>query len=80
MRRLKEAGCEGSYREVMIDLERLKAVEVTVDGREYLVRTELEGRAYEAFRAVGMRVPGRVLEVGEEESVVERGGSVPGKR
>jgi len=27
-----------------------------------------------------MRVPGRVLEAGEGESVVERGGSVPGNR
>jgi len=51
---------------------------VVVDGKEYLVRTELEGRAYEVFRAVGMRVPGRVLEVGREEDVVERGGVVPG--
>jgi len=46
---------------VMEDIERLKAVEVKVDGKRYLVRTELEGMAYEASRAVGMRVPGRVL-------------------
>ncbi len=52
-------------------------MEVRVDGKEYLVRTELEGRAYEAFRAVGMRVPGRVLEV-RGEGVVERRGSAPG--
>ena len=80
MRRLKEAGCKESYREVMMDVERLKAVEVAVDGKRYLVRTELEGKAYEVFRAVGMRVPGRVLEAGEGEGVVERGGSVPGNR
>ncbi len=77
MRKLREAGYEGSYGEVMADLERLKAVEIAVDGRRYLVRTELEGRAYEAFKAVRMRVPGRVLEVGD---VVERGGSAPGNR
>ncbi len=75
MRKLREVGYEGSYGELMADLERLKAVEIAVDGRRYLVRTELEGRAYEAFKAVGMRVPGRVLEVGD---VVERGGSAPG--
>ncbi len=50
---------------------------IKVDGRDYLVRTELEGKAFEAFRAVGMRVPGRVLEVGEGD-VVERGDSVSG--
>jgi len=53
-------------------------VKVKVDGKRYLVRMELEGMAYEVFRAVGMRVPGRVLEVGERESVVERGGSMSG--
>ncbi|QJA05887.1 IS1634 family transposase [Thermosulfurimonas marina] len=79
MRRLREVGYEGSYQEVMTDLERLKAVEVTVDGRNYLVRTELEGKAYEVFKAVGIRVPGRVLEVGGED-VVECGGSMPGNR
>ena len=42
-RRLKEAGFKGSYREVMEDVERIKAVEVKVDGKRYLVRTELEG-------------------------------------
>ncbi|RUM88059.1 MAG: hypothetical protein DSZ24_04710, partial [Thermodesulfatator sp.] len=78
MRRLREGGYEGSYREVMGDLERLKLVEVKVDGRRYLVRTELEGKAYEAFKAVGMRVPGKVFEV--EEGVVERRGNVSGNR
>jgi len=73
-------GCKGSYREVMEGVERLKAVEVKVDGKRYLVRTELEGKAYEAFRALGMRVPGRVLEAGEGEGVVERGGSASGNR
>nr|WP_281347175.1 hypothetical protein [Thermosulfurimonas marina] len=43
------------------------------------MRTELEGKAYEVFKAVGIRVPGRVLEVGGED-VVERGGSMPGNR
>jgi len=45
-----------------------------------LVRRELAGMAYEAFRAMGMRVPGRVPEAGEGEGVVERGGSVSGNR
>jgi len=32
-----------------------------------LVRTEPEGMAYDAFRALGMRVPRRVPEAGEGE-------------
>ena len=34
-----------------------------------LVRTEPEGMAYDAFRALGMRVPRRVPEAGEGEGV-----------
>ena len=40
-----------------------------------LVRRELAGIAYEAFRALGMRVPGRA---GEGEGVVEHRGNVSG--
>ena len=40
------------------------------------LKTELEGMWYEAFRAMGMRVPGRVVEAGEGESVVESRDSV----
>jgi len=44
------------------------------------LKTELEGKAYEAFRAIGMRVLGRVVEAGEGEGVVERRDSVFGNR
>ena len=63
-KRLKECGCEESYRDLMIDLENLKAVELEVGGKRYVVRTDLEGKAYEVFKAVGLRPPGKVLEEG----------------
>ena len=35
---------------------------VSADGRTYFQRTPLTGRAHEAFAAVGMRPPARLLE------------------
>ena len=75
-RKLKELGSPSSLREVMADLEALRAVEIRVGGSRYVLRTELQGRAYDAFRAVGMRPPGKVLEV-QDGDVVERGDGVP---
>ena len=75
-RKLKELGSPSSLREVMADLEALRAVEIRMGGLRYVLRTELQGRAYDAFRAVGMRPPGKVLEV-QDGDVVERGDGVP---
>jgi len=47
-----------------------------VGGSRYVLRTELQGRAYDAFIAIGMRPPGKVLEV-QDGDVVERGDGVP---
>jgi len=60
-RRLKELGVEASWREVLRDLGRVKAVHLRVKGKSYLVRTELTGQAYQAFRAVGAAPPPRVV-------------------
>jgi transposase len=49
-----------SYREALKDLEQVKAVRVELDGRAFLLRTELPGRAYDAFQAVGLRPPPRL--------------------
>jgi len=62
-RRLREQGVEVSVREVIRDLRRVKAVHLEVKRKEYLARTELSGYAYEAFRAAGVAVPPRVVEV-----------------
>ena len=59
-RLLKAQGGSGSYREVLADLEQLRAVHFQTRGKTWLWRTELPGQAYDAFRAVGMRPPARV--------------------
>jgi len=59
-RLLKGKKSQVSYREVLKDLEQVKAVRVELDGQAFLLRTELPGRAYEAFQAVGVRPPPRL--------------------
>jgi len=59
-RKLAQAGCMAQVSQVLRDLERLHAVEVDVAGMRMLARTELEGTAYEAFKALGLRPPHRV--------------------
>ena len=53
---------EADYHEILQDLGHLGVGRiVTTDGRTYHQRTPLKGRAYEAFAAVGLRPPDRVL-------------------
>jgi len=57
---LQEHNSKGSYLEVLRDLKRLHVVKLKVKEEEYIVRTELQGYANEAFKAVGLKVPSRV--------------------
>jgi transposase len=59
-RMLREKNLQVSYRKVLKDLEQVKAVRVELDDRAFLLRTELPGRAYDAFQAVGLRPPPRL--------------------
>ncbi len=53
---------EGDYHEIMQDRARLNVGRlVAAEGRSWLQRTPLTGRAHEAFAAVGMRPPDRLL-------------------
>jgi transposase len=56
-RLLKEQGANGSYRDILNDLEGVRAVELKSNGKRWLVRTELPANAFEAFKAVGLRAP-----------------------
>ena len=59
-RLLKAHGSSSSYREVLADLEQMRAVRLETRGKTWLWRTELPNQAYEAFRATGLRPPSRV--------------------
>jgi hypothetical protein len=46
-----------SMKDLMADLKRLQAMKVELDGSQYLLRTEFQGKAYEAFKVLGLRPP-----------------------
>ena len=61
---MREQGTRSSYQAVLKDVEQVKAVKVQLKDKSFLLRTELKGRAYEAFQAVGLRPPPRVQPLG----------------
>ncbi|OGF63640.1 MAG: transposase [Candidatus Fischerbacteria bacterium RBG_13_37_8] len=57
---MKDAGIKQDYIYLMRDLKKLKAVEIELDGNVYLCRNELVGRAYDVFKALGIRPPNHI--------------------
>lgn len=52
-----------SCSKVRRDLESIKAVRLTINGKDFIVRTQLKGDAFWGFKAVGLRVPSQVMEI-----------------
>ena len=50
-----------TFSKVLEDLKQIKAVNVTVERSEYILRTELTGDAHYAFKAAGLKIPPRLL-------------------
>jgi transposase len=48
---------EFSYREILKDLDKVRAIEIKANNKSWLVRTELAGQVAVAFQAVGLRPP-----------------------
>jgi hypothetical protein len=63
-RRLDERHVDVSWPDLMRDLTEVRAVELTLDGQRYRLRTDLRGSAYHAFAAAGVRPPGIVTPLG----------------
>jgi Transposase DDE domain len=63
-RRLDDRGIDVAWPDLMRDLAEVKAVELTLDGQRYRLRTELRGSAFEAFAAAGVRPPAVVTPLG----------------
>jgi len=63
--RRKVAGLEDRvrYEDLLQHLSELKAVEIHLDGRRYLARTELVGHAPPTLRAMGIRPPAHITEI-----------------
>jgi len=56
-RRLDEHGLDVSWPTLMRDLSQVRAVRVEMGGQAYVLRTDLQGAAHQAFRAAGVRPP-----------------------
>ena len=63
-RRLEQREVDVSWPDLMRDLEQVRAVDVTLDGQRYRLRTEMVGAAHHAFAAAGVRVPPAVTHLG----------------
>lgn len=57
LRRLEERAVAESWPEIMLDLGRVQAVTVDLEGQRFRLRTDLAGSAYSAFAAAGVRPP-----------------------
>lgn len=54
-RRLDDRGVDVSWPTLMRDLGRVQAVRLEADGQSYVLRTDLQGTAHQAFLAAGVR-------------------------
>ena len=59
-RRLDKRGIEVSWPTLMRDLSQVQAVHLQTGGRSYLLRTDFQGAANQAFQAAGVRPPSAV--------------------
>jgi len=59
-RLLRKQESDASYHDVLSDLEGVRVVELKANSKRWLVRTELRARAFQAFKAVGLRPPAHV--------------------
>jgi hypothetical protein len=62
-RKLKETGSDFSYADILENLTEIRAVEITIEGKRYLARTEMTGNAYDAFKALRIRPPDLIKEL-----------------
>jgi hypothetical protein len=55
--RLESKGWSLEWADVIHDLDRLQEVEMSLDGKNYVVRTETKGTVGKEFQACGVALP-----------------------
>lgn len=61
-KKIKEIDEEATYSEVIRDISKVKAVEINVEGEgKVIVRTNIKGKAEIGYKAVGLKIPPRIL-------------------
>ncbi|HQK63493.1 MAG TPA: IS1634 family transposase [Methanofastidiosum sp.] len=68
--RLKEVSEDLSYSEVLRDLARIKVVELILPNLRLLKRTDFQGLAHFAFKAVKLQIPPKVISIQKFENHV----------
>ena len=63
-RALDERSVDVSWPDMMGDLKQLQSVRMELNGKNYLIRTDLVGSAHETFMAAGVKIPPRVQPIG----------------
>jgi hypothetical protein len=63
-RALDQRDIEVSWPDLMGDLKQVQAVRMTLDGKDYLIRTDFIRSAYQAFLAAGVKMPPRIQPIG----------------
>lgn len=63
-RALDERSVDIFWPDLMGNLKQLQAVRMEMNGRNYLIRTDLVGSASETFMAAGVKIPPRVQPIG----------------
>jgi len=72
---LKKINKKLSLSKVTEDIKQLKATKLDIKDKEYILRTELQGDAHLAFKAVGLKIPPRIIkgiQRNRDETVVLR--------
>jgi hypothetical protein len=59
-RRMEEKKISAPWENLMRDLTQVQAVRVELDGKSYILRTDLQGTAHAGFQAAGIRPPSPV--------------------
>ena len=67
-RRLKQAEAASEWAQVLRGLEGLQEVELTYQGRRFLLRSQLNAEASAALRAVGTAAPPTLREVSASDA------------
>jgi len=62
-KRMEGKRAKAPWPDLIRDLKKVKAVRITIEGIPYIVRTDLEGFAHDAFLAASVRVPPRVTQL-----------------
>jgi len=61
-RKLKEVAPDLSYTQVLEDVKKIRANEFRINRHRIILRTDLQGKASVAFKAVGLKPPAQILD------------------